>query len=122
MIKKEIKPEYKRILDKIRELYIESGGKPLYEPEDFGLNQYGKSQRGIEVSFDYGIPERMHTPEGYYVILGSNVLGDLDKFWELFNQEFEVEIITPKRDDRKISEHGYLSEISGPVVRIREKH
>lgn len=28
-----IKPEHKEILDKIRGLYIKSGGKPLGEPE-----------------------------------------------------------------------------------------
>lgn len=116
-----IKSEHKKILDKIRELYIESGGKPLYEPEDFGLNDLHKSDSGIEVNFDYGVPYKMYTPDGSYMILGSNVVGDTKKFWDLLNQVFEVEIIKPKRDDAKISGLEFQCQISGPVVRIRER-
>lgn len=113
-----IKPEHKMILDKIRELYIIAGGKPLYEPEDFGLNEYGKSIDGIEIHFDYGVPSRMVTPDGYYVILGSCVCGDSEKFWELFTQEFETDIVMPKRDDSKTQYMQYQSQYSGPIVRI----
>ena len=67
-----IKPEHKKILDKIRQLYIESGGKPLYEPEDFGLNPYSKSKSGIEIDFDYGVSHNMYTSDGYYTILGKS--------------------------------------------------
>ncbi len=113
-----IKPEHKKILDKIRELYVQSGGKPLGEPEEYGLNKYGKSKEGIEIYFDYGVPSRMLTPDGYYVILGSSVCGNPEKFWELFTKEFGGKIIVPKRDDSKISRVKYQSEYSGPVVRI----
>lgn len=117
-MKEEIKSEHKKILDKIRQLYIESGGKPLNEPEDFGLNPHGKSKSGIEIDFDYGIPHNMYTPDGYYTILGSNLVGDTKKFWELLNQEFEVEIVKPKRNDGKVS---FQLQVSGPIVRIKEK-
>jgi len=120
-MKEEIKHEHKKILDKIRQLYIESGGKPLYEPEDFGLNPRDKSESGIEIDFDYGIPHNLYTSDGYYVILGSNVVGDTKKFWELLNQEFEVEIVKPKRDDSKISGLEFQLQVSGPLVRIRER-
>lgn len=119
--RKEIKPEHKKILNKIRELYIQSGGKPLYEPEDFGLNAFYKSGEGMEIDFDYGVPHSLRTPDGSYTILGSNVVGDTKKFWDLLNEAFEVEIITPKRNDAKISELEFQLQYSGPVIRIRER-
>lgn len=119
--RKEIKPEYKNILNKLRELYIQSGGKPLYEPEDYGLNDLRKSGSGMEVDFDYGVPHELYTPEGSYTILGSSVVGDTDIFWDLLNRAFETEIIKPKRDDAKISGFEFQCQISGPVIRIREK-
>lgn len=119
--REEIKPEHKKILDKLRELYIQSGGEPMYEPEDFGLNDLRKSERGMEVDFDYGVPSSLYTPDGSYMILGSNRVGDTKKFWDLFNQAFNVEIIKPKRDDAKISGIEFQCQISGPIIRIREK-
>lgn len=122
MFRKEpIRSEHKELLNKIRELYAQSGGEPLYEPEDFGLNEYIKAESGIEIDFDYGVPGRMYTPDGYYTILGINVVGNTDVFWELFNQEFNVEILIPKRDDRKVSYIKYQLDISGPRVRISQK-
>lgn len=119
--REEIKPEHKKILNKLRELYIQSGGEPLYEPEDYGLNDLCKSGNGMEVDFDYGIPHYLYTPDGSYMILGSNVVGDTKKFWDLLNQAFEVEIIKPKRNDAKISELEFQCQMSGPIIRIREK-
>lgn len=113
-----IKPEHKELLNRIRELYVQSGGKPLYEPEDYGLNNSIKTASGIEIDFDYGVPGKMYTPDGYYMILGSNVVGDTDVFWELFNQEFNVEILIPQRDDSKVSGLAYQLQVSGPRVRI----
>ena len=115
---KSIRPEHKEMLDKIRELYIISGGKPFYDPEDFGLNEYDKSNGGIQVHFDYGSPDRMYTPGGGYVILGGHIMGDQDKFWELFTAEFEVVTIVEKRNDGKIPWSNYINQCSGPVVRI----
>lgn len=113
-----IKPEHKKILDKIRELYVKSGGEPLGEPEEYGLNEYEKSKEGIEIHFDYGVPSHMHTPDGYYVILGSSVCGNSKKFWELFTKEFGGKIVIPKRYDNKIPYIQYQTEYSGPVLRI----
>lgn len=115
---KPIKPEHKEILDKIRELYIQSGGQPLYDPEDWGLNDSKKSIEGIEVSFDYGSPVEMFTPDGFYMILGSCVCADSKKFWELFTQEFDCKIVIPKRDDSKTPYLQYQLCNSGPLVRI----
>ena len=121
---KSIIPEHKKILDKLRELYVESGGKPLNKPEDWGLNECGKSTKGLEIDFDYGVPGRLYTEEGYYMILGSSVVGDTDKFWELLNEAFNVEILKPNRDDvetRKRSELEFQLSPSGPYVRITSK-
>lgn len=115
----EIKPEHKKILDKIRELYVESGGTPLYEPEDWGLNKYKKSIEGIEIIFDYDVPSHMLTPDGYYMILGSSVCGDSEKFWELFTKEFDIVIAVPKRNDSKTHYMTYQLEYSGPLVRLK---
>lgn len=119
---KPIRPEHKKILEKIRRLYIESGGKPLYKSESWGLNDTMKSENGIEVDFDYGLPCHLFTRDGFYMILGSSVVGDLDKFWELFNQEFDVEIVKPKRDDRITEGFDIQTQVSGPIVRIKEKN
>ncbi len=96
-----IKPEHRKILNKIRELYIQSGGEPLYEPSS-----------GLEIDFDYGVPHELYTPEGSYMILGSNVVGDTDMFWNLLNQTFEVEIVKPKRNNGA-SELEFQLQISG---------
>jgi hypothetical protein len=117
--RKAIKPEHKKILNKIRELYIQSGGEPLYEPEDFGLNDLRRSKSGLEIDFDYGVPHELYTPEGSYMILGSNVVGDTNKFWDLLNQAFEIEIIKSKRNDVDISEIEFQLQISGPIIRIK---
>jgi hypothetical protein len=116
---KQIRPEHKMILDKIRELYVESGGKPLYNQEDLGLNKCEKSIEGIEISFDYGVPIRMLTPDGYCMILGSSICGDLKEFWNFFIEEFDTTIIVPKRDDSKTHYMAYQTMYSGPIVRIK---
>lgn len=124
-MQREIRPDHKKLLDRIRELYVESGGKPLYQPEEWGLNEFYKSRTGgIEVSFDHGVPEDMYTPEGSYTILGSNAAGDTKKFWKLFNQAFDVEVLTPQRNDVEVrarSEFEYQYGSSGPYVRITER-
>ena len=121
----EIRPDHKKLLDKIRELYVESGGAPLHQPEEYGLNEFYRSKTGgIEVDFDYGVPHDMYTPEGSYTILGSNIMGDTKRFWELFTLAFDVEVLIPQRDDAKViarSELEYQCSLSGPYVRISER-
>lgn len=118
-----IRPDHKGLLDTIRELYVESGGKLLYKPEDWGLNEVHKSTEGIEVDFDYGVPHNMYTPEGSYVILGSNTVGDKKKFWELFNQAFNVEVLIPQRNDAEVRTTclKFQCRLSGPYVRITKR-
>lgn len=124
-MQREIRPDHKKLLDKIRELYVESGGKPFNKPEDWGLNKFYKSQtKEIEIDFDYGVPHNMYTSEGSYKILGSNIVGDTKKFWELFIQAFNVEVLTPQRNDAEVrarSELEFQCNPSGPYVRITER-
>jgi len=120
----EIKPEYKEVLNKIRGLYTEAGGELRHKPEDYGLNKYHKSKKGLEVIFDYGVPEQLYTPDGSLTILGSHAIGDTKKFWSELNKAYDVEIIKPQRDDaevRKRSEFEYQTSYSGPLIRIKEK-
>lgn len=124
----EIKPEHKGLLEKIRALYRESGGEPGYGPEEWGIDKYHKSKTGIEIDFDYGVPYTMSTPEGSYQIIGSGLVGDTNKFLELFNQAFDVEILSQKRNDDEVmarsgldSKSEYQTTPSGPYVRITEK-
>jgi hypothetical protein len=116
-----IKPEHKNILNKLRELYVQSGGKPMHEPEDFGLNDLNKCESGMEIDFDYGIPHYLYTQDGSYMILGSSLAGDTKKFWDLLNQAFNVEIIKPKRNDAKVSKIEFQYQSSGPIIRIAPK-
>jgi len=118
---RKIKPVYKRILDKIRELYVESGGELLNSPEDYGLNTLFKSTGGIEVIFDYDTPHWMYTPEGCYTILGDNVVGDTKRFWELFNQAFDVEVLIPRISRERLGTVPGLYGLLGPYVRISER-
>ncbi len=118
-----INSEHEKILSKIYELYIKSGGKPFLEPGNWELNEFGKkSSEGIEIQFDYGVPMRMLTPDGHYGILGGCLCGNNNRFWEFFTQEFEVIVIMPKRDDCKTSELSYMTSYSGPLVRITQKY
>lgn len=121
MVVKPIKSEHKKILDKIRDLWIQSGGKPFGDPETWGLNERGKSIDGIEIHFDYGVPYRMFTPDGYYIVLGCSLVGDTNKFWGLFVQEFDTEIVVPKREDSKMSLGECDCSYSGPLVRIEQR-
>lgn len=125
LMARDVKPEHKPILSRIRELFVKSGGVPLYQPEHFGLNTTSRSRTGgLEVQFDYGVPSRLFTSDGYYVILGSNTVEDVKAFWDLFTRAFQVEILEPQRDDaevRKRDEFEYLTSQSGPYVRIAER-
>jgi len=110
----------KRILEIIRDLYRQSGGNPLYKPEDFGgLNEYYKSKSGkYEVSFNYGVPQKLYTPDGSYTILGSSVVGNLSLFWKLFCDTFAIDIIKPARDDSITDYAIYQLSTSGLIVSI----
>ncbi|MBA7490364.1 hypothetical protein ES702_00902 [subsurface metagenome] len=126
----EINPEYRKVLDTIRTLYQESGMRPMYEPEEFGVDKFLKSQEGLEVIFDQGYARKLLTPEGGYEITGgASGGGDTEKLWQLFNEAFDVEVVVPKKGDSKLLQQEALKKRGliglktspGPLVRIKEK-
>ena len=115
----EIKPEYKTVLDKVRAIYKECGGN-LHKLEGGRFSPYSKSKEGLEIPFDNGIPQGLYTPDGRYslrLVEHSSSEEFSNKFWELFNKEFEVKIIEPAK---KYSEHSIEGQGGsyGPRVRI----
>ena len=104
----------------------------MHKPEGFGVNQRCKSPGGIIVSFDHGVPTRLATPEGSYIILESGPIGDTgrfdtERFWNLLNEGFYVEVIRHQGNDKELRSEGpggkleYRLSDSGPLVRIKEK-
>ncbi|MDD4440011.1 MAG: hypothetical protein PHS04_18555 [Tissierellia bacterium] len=111
----------KMLLNKLRDMWCECGGKLWESPEEHGVYENQKIDSGIEVDFDYGAPHRMYTPDGSYMVLGSCMCGNTKEFMRKLEETFNVEIVVPKRDDSKCSYIEYQCEISGPVIRISEK-
>lgn len=123
----QINPEHKGVLDKLRVLYTESGAKLYETPEDHGgADPKERKTEGdtIELSFDYGVPHRLHTSEGGYLVMGNHTAGDTNKFWQKLNEEFDVEVVKPQRNDAETlrrSELEFQLQVSGPVVRLHPK-
>jgi len=111
----------KLLLNKLRDLWCECGGKVWESPEEHGVHKDQKSSSGIEVDFDYGTPHRMYTPDGSYMVLGSCMCGNTKEFMMKVEETFHVEIVVPQRDDSKCSYLEYQCEHSGPRIRISEK-
>tara|TARA_Y100000310_G_C20703185_1_gene831994 strand:+ start:12717 stop:13082 length:366 start_codon:yes stop_codon:yes gene_type:complete len=121
MIKTPSKKECINVLNRIRELWIQSGGEPIRLVDALVEGSFPSESGGIELIFDYGTPTTMYTPHGYIpTSLGGN-RADTDDFWELFTKEYNVEIIRPKRDDAKVSKCIYTFDTSGPHVRLEER-
>lgn len=122
-----IRPEHKKYIVKIRELWVRSGGRLWHEAEEWGLNTFGRKAGepgSIELSFDYGVPHRLCVDDGEYVVLGSCGGGDLEEFWRLLNEAYTVHIVRPKRDDavvRRTNPVAYQTQHSGPLVALVEK-
>jgi hypothetical protein len=103
--------QYHDLMSEIRELYQISGGIPLYKPEEYGLYRSVKSLDGLVVDFNSNDPVRLYTPEGYYRVLGSHVRGDVDKFWRLLNDKFELTPVEPliEWSESETQAHCYMS-------------
>lgn len=89
-------PDVEDIVKTIRKLYEQCGAKLSYQPYEFGFNnllEYQKSHSGKpELSLDYGVPDGLHTKDGYIIVCGSHSTGDTDKFLQLFTREFDIEL------------------------------
>lgn len=112
-------PEHRSILNTIRTLFIQSGGRLLNVSADFGIKTPKKQfAPEAEVEFDYGLPCYLYTADRLYVVLGNAIGGNCEQFWELFVKTFEIKEITPRRDDAKTSLFEYQTHKSGPRVAI----
>ncbi len=105
-----IHDEDKAMLDKIRALFVEAGGEPLYSPEEFGI--------GIETSdiphlrVVCGNPHRLLTKRGKYTVTGSCLFCDADIFFNLLEQNFKVNMISDVISGAtKSSSSGYTVEL-----------
>lgn len=88
-------PEIGDIVDSIRRLYEQCGARLLYQAYEYGINrmyEHLKSNSGEpELSFYGGIPDLLHTKDGYIIICGSHMGGNTDKFLQLFKRDFATE-------------------------------
>ncbi len=55
---------YKNMADDVVRIHVENSVNMLYSYEDWGLNQYYKSESGIEFSFYWDGIDSVKTPEG----------------------------------------------------------
>ena len=92
-VTKLIPKQYLDLMHDIRELYQISGGVVFYPP--YKQFNHAKSLDGLVVDFHKKDPERLYTPEGNYIILGSHIHGDVDKFWRLLDEKFELTPVNP---------------------------
>lgn len=126
-----IKPEHKAILDTVRSVWTEHGARVWETPESHGgVDKYRPSNDGtLQISFDYGTPQRLETSDGSYTILGSHVSsGDMSAAFEdlkgKLGQNYDLEIAKPQRDDgetRRRSELEFQLQYSGPWIRLKPK-
>lgn len=110
---------YQRIVQTIRDTFVETGGRLLYEPDDFGLNTCYPSRDGKTLLvFDYGCIHDLATPEGTITPIGSCVIGDRDRCFELLVERLGLVVVKPQRDDSKTDYFSYQVRASGPTMEV----
>lgn len=110
-------PERRAVIDRIRELFIEAGGKPLY-PVNYRCNRYHFKEEVVSLLFDYGHPVELCAPEGGYSPIGSAVGCDRREFMRLLEEAFETRVIRPQGDDSKTPYLQYQLDYSGPLIEL----
>lgn len=95
MDQKPVDPDHRRIIERLRELIVASGG----EPRDGGLEevltltpQGTASGDVLELSFLYWAPSILYAKERAYFVTGGCIRPKITTFWELFLREFDVAI------------------------------
>lgn len=115
----EIPERYAEVIRILRDTLVECGGKPLYEPEDFGLNTVYPSRSGrCELIMDYGSVHELKTPEGGIQPYGSHCGACDPTFIDKLVERLKLEIKTPQRDDSKTDYLSFQLSHSGPVYFI----
>lgn len=92
-----ISEEAIKIINTVRDLFVQAGGRPLGKPEEYGCNSsYHSTQSEFEfvTDSDHRTPVRLRTPQGEYVILGSFCPPeDVETFWASLTEVFEMELL-----------------------------
>lgn len=114
-----IPARYQRIVQTIRDTFVETGGKLMYKPEDFGLNEFYPSRDGKTLLvFDYGSIHELVTPEGTITPIGSCVMGNSDRCFELLVERLGLVVVKPQRDDSKTDYLSFQLRESGPTMEV----
>jgi hypothetical protein len=120
-MKEEVKPEHKKYIDRIRELWGQSGNGSSKIGYDLNPYYHRASESGaVQLLFDYGFPVRLCFAEGSYTAIGSGVVVDTDAFWRLLNNAYTVHVVEPQRDDSKVDRLTYQCGYSGPLVALEQ--
>jgi hypothetical protein len=85
--------KYGKIIQILRDTLVECGGKPLYKPEDYGVNPYhGKTDDGcVYILTDFGSVNRLETPEGGIEPYGSAIGASAPNFFQLLTERLNLE-------------------------------
>jgi hypothetical protein len=88
-----IPEKYMKIINRIREIYTETGSKLFYKSEDYGgFNQYHGSKDGqCGIMMYWDAVHELKTPEGSNPVLGSRRCGDDQKAFDMIKEEFGLE-------------------------------
>ena len=120
---KEIPEEDEEVMETIVAIFKEAGIHFLYDwRKSFGLNTFYPSlSGGIELEMDYGTPHDVKVARGTFSFGSYSGAGNFDevRIRELFEPVFEVEVIRPQRDDRKVDYLTYQLCSSGPTYGLK---
>lgn len=117
-----IPERYAEVIRILRDTLVECGGRPLYEPEDFGLNEFYPSRSGrVELRMDYGSVNELYTPEGSIQPYGSHCCASDPTFLDKLIERLQLEVKTPQRNDKDVDYLTYQLSASGPTFFVNHQ-
>jgi len=120
----DIRKDHKAVLDRLRDMYIQSGGESYNEPEAWGLDDRvvtSGDDSHYTLEMDGGHPYRLHTNIGCYVIIGGHCGGDGKQFIRLLDREFNISVLTPRYSIDDGDERHPMLRWPGPTLVISMK-
>lgn len=92
-----IRADHHEVLERLRYMYVQSGGKMLDNPDVWGLNENEKISTLRDGDFalvmDGGHPYQLVTNIGYYMVIGGLIGGDGYQFMRLLYREFTIRVL-----------------------------